>query len=120
MVGLGGAFGAASRFGIAQFTRYISGGISFPLGTLIANVVGCFLFGILLGSGRGVTDKRLELVFGVGFLGALTTFSTFSAESIGQMTEGQWFGAVSNIVGNLVLGFAAVVAGIWIGRKWLA
>lgn len=116
LVGLGGALGALSRFGISEgFRAWVKH--PFPLGTLIANLLGCFLIGILIGS--GVADKHhpTRLSVGIGFLGALTTFSTFGAETMSHFEKQEWGWAFGNIVANLVLGLLLVAVGIWVGRK---
>jgi len=90
---------------------------SFPLGTLIANLLGCFLIGILIGSGKTETNNSLKLSFGVGFLGALTTFSTFGAETIGHAQSGNLGIAGANVAVNVVVGLLAVVIGMAVGQK---
>ena len=116
LIGIGGAIGAISRFGIAQFAKRFSAG-PFPLGTLIANLAGCFLIGMLLGSGQADKSEPLRLGVGVGFLGALTTFSTFGAETIKNVQDGNWGVAASNISANLILGLACVALGIVVAKK---
>lgn len=116
LVGIGGFAGAICRYGIAQFSRF-AWATSFPIGTLLANVAGCFLIGILIGSGRAESSQSLRLSFGVGFLGALTTFSTFGAETVSQAQSGSIGLAVLNIAANLIAGLLAVVVGIVVGQK---
>ena len=116
LVGCGGMFGAIARYGIALLaTGWFQ--IRFPLGTLLANVLGCFLIGLLIGSGVGESNPKAKLFLGVGFLGSLTTFSTFSAETIQSTTNGFPVTSVANVVANLALGFIAVVIGIAIAKK---
>ena len=116
LIGMGGALGAISRFGITEIMRYLCGK-DFPIGTLLANLVGCFLIGILIGSGDPESNPKLRLAFGVGFLGSLTTFSTFTAETVNHANQGQIWHTALNVGLHLVLGFAAVLIGIWLGRK---
>ncbi len=117
LVGLGGALGAASRFGISQFVGLWFKG-TFPAGTLIANLLGCLLIGVLLGSGQDKNHESLRLGFGVGFLGALTTFSTFGAETHRHLTtEGEMLTGMANIGLNVTLGLVAVFIGMVIGKK---
>ena len=116
LIGIGGALGAVSRFGIAEMAkRYFAG--PFPLGTLITNLAGCFLIGILLGSGQAEKSEPLRLGVGVGFLGALTTFSTFGAETVRNAQEGNWAVAAGNVSANLVLGLACVAMGMIVAKK---
>ena len=117
LVGAGGFAGAICRYGIAAASKYLWDS-SFPIGTLIANVIGCFLIGLLIGSGFGDASKNTKLMFGVGFLGALTTFSTFGAETIGAVNDQQNGIAIGNILLNLGVGLPAVIAGIWLGKKF--
>ena len=119
LIGLGGAIGAISRFGIAEMAKRFSSS-PFPLGTLVANLAGCFLIGVLLGSGQANKSEPLRLGVGVGFLGALTTFSTFGAETINQVNEGNWGIAIGNVSANLILGLAFVVLGMFAGKKMFA
>lgn len=89
-VAVGGAFGAVARYGVSIWMMQQFGG-GFPWGTLAVNLVGCFLLGLLDGfvvSGQLVSAEA-RLLLGTGFLGALTTFSTFSVETIRAFEVGQ-------------------------------
>lgn len=119
LVGVGGFVGAVCRFGIAEISRWVWAS-PFPAGTLIANLTGCFLMGVLIGSGRAEFNNTLRLSFGVGFLGALTTFSTFGAETVNQAQTSGLSAAGVNVVANLIGGLAAVVAGIYLGHRFAA
>lgn len=112
IVAFGGAVGAVSRF---QVTNWFSVwfGNGFPYATLAVNVVGSFIMGLLsaaLMSGTLIAPHWRPLI-GVGFLGALTTFSTFSFDTLALFTQGFWLKAALNIVLNLVLCLAAVAVG---------
>lgn len=112
IVGFGGAVGAITRF---QITTWFSGwfGTSFPYATLTVNVVGCFIMGVLvaaLNTGTLIAPHWRPLI-AVGFLGALTTFSTFSFDTFALFTEGFWLRAALNVILNLVLCMLAVAAG---------
>lgn len=119
LVATGGAFGALVRFaissGLSRFENH-----PFPWGTLVANVVGCFLIGLLIGSGLADRHHAARLGFGVGFLGALTTFSTFGAETVGHVQSDQWGWAITNVSANLVLGMLGVFAGMALGKRYLS
>ena len=128
LVALGGALGALTRMGVSQLAvRWLGQG--FPWGTLLVNVVGCFVIGIIgqsLVSLESVTGKALTvesqslvslLRYGlvVGFLGALTTFSTFGFEVIRDFSQpGRAHLALLNIGGNLGLCLLAVWLGMWL------
>lgn len=116
LVGFGGGFGAISRFAIAWgCQRFLA--LSAPMGTLTANVLGCFLIGLLIGSGKAEQSDTARLALGVGFLGGLTTFSTFGAETIAHLHQGQYAAAGGHVALNVVLGLLAVVLGIVLGKK---
>ena len=116
VISLGGACGAISRYYVTVLTgAWSSLGIAF--GTLIVNVVGCFLIGVMIGSSHGQKNEWLKVGFGVGFLGSLTTFSTFSAETVLQLSTGAWKTAIIYTLANLVGGMLATAVGIVLGRK---
>lgn len=116
LIAIGGALGAVSRYGLNQMSLFIFGK-GFPVGTLLANLVGCLLIGILFGATAETSAKEFKLAFGVGFLGSLTTFSTLAAESVAYAEQDQWIPSVLNIVLNVILGIFCVVIGLWIGRR---
>lgn len=111
-VGFGGFLGAVSRFLVSSWVGQRWGRI-FPLGTFVANTLGCLLIGFImtLFSERLMASPQLRLFVGVGFIGAFTTFSTFEYETGALMMDGQWLLALLNVVGSLVVGFIALKAG---------
>lgn len=112
-----GAFGALGRWGLSR-AGYALFGTGFAWGTLIANVLGCFLLGFVMQVCL-YSDKisdTLRLAITVGFLGALTTFSTFSYETINYLEDGSWTPALANIAANLLLGLGATVGGLALAR----
>jgi CrcB protein len=116
MVLLGGGAGSLARYvaGTAIMNRF---GARFPLGTMVINVTGSFVIGLLmtLFSERFVHPNwRLLLV--VGFLGGYTTFSSFEYESFRLAREGGMWLAFLNVAGSVILGFAAV----WLGASLAA
>ena len=117
LVAIAGAAGSLSRWGIGRLAVRLFGP-GFPYGTLIVNVVGCFLIGLImhvaLASDKLSPTARLTLT--VGFLGALTTFSSFSYETVVLMDQARWTAAGVNIAANLVTGLTATFAGLALGR----
>ncbi|QYJ87808.1 fluoride efflux transporter CrcB [Shewanella mesophila] len=102
-VALGGSIGAVFRYLISIFMIQLFGS-AFPFGTLVVNVIGSFLMGTIYAFGQ-VSDVSPELkaLVGVGLLGALTTFSTFSNETLLLIQQGDWLKAFINIALNLCL-----------------
>jgi CrcB protein len=92
---------------------------AFPLGILVVNVSGALVVGLLGGwiVDRGVLPADLRIPLMVGFLGAYTTFSTLMLDSWRLVEDGLPLLALGNLVGSVVLGLVAVVAGLWLGRS---
>lgn len=116
-VSLGAIIGANSRYliGLWAAERF---GVSFPYGTMIVNITGCFLIGVFNGLGEmGLAiSPNVRLLFTVGFLGAYTTFSSFGFESISLLRVSGFLAASLNITINVVVGLAAVVLGLYVAR----
>lgn len=115
-IAIGGALGAMARFGITLTAKSVLPG-AFPIGTWVANLTGCFLLGLLIGSGLSQRDPRWHALLGIGFLGALTTFSTFSWETIDLIEKDRWALAGWNVGLSLIFGLLAVVLGLYAGRR---
>ena len=112
-IALGGAFGALARYGLAGWVQDGTAG-TFPWGTLVVNVLGCFLLGFAFRLLQlSALPPALRGAVTVGFLGAFTTFSTFSLEAVGLLQEERWARAVGYVGGSVALGLAALVAGLW-------
>ena len=117
MIGLGGALGAMSRHAVSVGMALLLGP-RFPMGTLIVNVLGSLLMGllvILLMDKVAFNQARAFLL--IGFLGAFTTFSSFSIETFNLYSEQSFIMASLNILLNVVLCLVAVSVGIWLGRQ---
>ena len=110
LVALGGGAGAVTRY-VIERTAAQRISAPFPYGILIANVVGSFLLGVLLGS---VTGAWLVLL-GVGYCGALTTYSTFAHDTMRLTGGGRMPVAVTNVVVSIVAGLLAVSGGLALG-----
>ena len=117
LVGMGGFFGALARWYLGGVIAGITGS-SFPWGTMLINVTGAFVLGFLFAASteRGIIDPAVRLPVMVGFLGAYTTFSTLMLETWRLVEGGSWILAAANMGGSVLLGTAAVVAGMAIGR----
>ena len=111
-VGCGGFFVAISRYIISIYTskQFL---FKIPLGTLIVNVLGGFLIGLImeLTIKNNFISPQLKLFLTTGIMGGLTTFSTFSYETIVLMKEGNILLAILNILLNLILSLLGVVLG---------
>lgn len=118
LVMLGGSLGAASRYGIGLVTAK-AWGTGFPWGTLMVNLAGCFLIGLVFSLADRVRlltpDMRLFLV--TGFLGALTTFSAFSMETVNAGRAGITLAPLVNILANNVGGMTLTIFGLWLGSR---
>ena len=113
-VALGGALGAMARYGAGLMCSGAFGD-RFPWGTLLVNVLGCFLLGWLLQS--TTTSDTAKLAVGAGFLGAFTTFSTFGVQTL-QAWQRSPALAFLNIGTNVLLGLLAAGLGIYFAAKW--
>ncbi|MCC6129868.1 MAG: fluoride efflux transporter CrcB [Acidobacteria bacterium] len=117
LVFLGGGIGSVTRWGVSLLAAR-SFGTRFPWGTLAVNLAGCFLIGLLfsLGTERGLIGPSARLLLMTGFLGGLTTFSTYGLETVSFALSESRPAALFNILLNNVLGLALAVLGIWVGR----
>src|SRR3954465_8031874 len=118
-VGVGGFVGANARYILGN---WIVGrlGPGFPAHTLIINVSGSFLIGVILTllTERLEVDPAWRLLLVVGFLGGYTTFSSYSFEALGLLRGGDWVAAAGYMLGSNVLGLVACAAGVVLARAW--
>lgn len=115
-IALGGGLGALARYGLGAWVTQRTG-IS-AWGTFVVNISGAFVIGVLfvLLTERFQVAEWLQAAAAVGFLGAYTTFSTLALDSV-LLAEDKAFGlALLNAFGSIVVGLAAVVAGMMLGR----
>lgn len=112
IAGLGGFIGSAFRYWVSTTTYRILGQ-DFPYGTLLVNVVGCFLIGFLMTffEERFVVSPNLRIFLTIGILGGFTTFSTFSFETLALLQEGSYWAGFSNIL----LSLAGCLLATWLG-----
>ncbi|MFE5916432.1 fluoride efflux transporter CrcB [Streptomyces sp. NPDC002285] len=89
----------------------------FPWGTFLVNVSGCLVLGLLTGAAaQGAASSHLQLLLGTGLCGALTTYSTFSYETLRLTETGAGLYAVVNVVGSVIAGLGAAFAGVTIAQ----
>ena len=117
LIGAFGGAGAISRYMVTMLAVYWFG-TAFPVGTLVVNVIGCFMFGILfhVAQTTELLSDEWRHGIGVGFLGGLTTFSTFGYETYARLENSHWRAAGANVLLNLALGLLAVWAGISLAK----
>ena len=114
---LGGGLGAVARFLLSNKVTDKFGN-AFPYGTLSVNVIGSFLMGFLaiLLVERLALDPLLKLGVFVGFLGAFTTFSTFSMDTLSLFEQGHYLRAITNMFISVILSVLAVWLGVISGK----
>jgi CrcB protein len=106
------AMGATARYLLDGLVQDRTGG-AFPWGTFVVNVTGCLILGVLTGLGLyHQLGASTRTVLGTGGMGAYTTFSTFSFETVRLVEEGAVDGALRNAVGSVVVGLAAAFVGL--------
>lgn len=122
-VAIGGALGSMARYAVGGFVSEKSGG-SFPWGTLVVNVTGSFIIGILgaltLPEGKMTPQSRAfatQLLI-TGVCGGYTTFSSFSLQTLNLLRDGEWFYAAGNILLSVILCMIAVWIGYVLGNKF--
>jgi fluoride exporter len=116
IVALGGALGAMMRYGTVVAVGRVTG-FGFPWGTVTVNLVGSLVLGLLIGAlahGLHLSQEARALVV-VGFLGAFTTFSTFSLDTVTLMERGAWTPALGYVFGSVIAGIALFFMGL---RAW--
>ena len=117
LVCLGGALGTGARYLVGGLVaRWL--GADFPHGTLLVNVIGSFLIGVVqeLASGATVIPESVRVVLAVGVLGGFTTYSAFAYESLHLAGAGAWGAAIAYVGLTVVLCFAACLLGIGAAR----
>lgn len=112
-----GGLGSLSRYLLSGvFQRAIN--ISFPIGTYLVNVIGCFLFGLIwaYAQDRLSLSPEFRVIVLTGFMGAFTTFSTFIFESAALLDSAQWPYFLLNVVGQIITGVILLKLGLTLGR----
>lgn len=119
-IAVAGALGAVSRYALSSAANRLTGGV-FPFGTLLVNTAGSLLIGYImyLGISTDIIPPIWRITLTVGFLGAFTTFSSFSYETVMLIQESEWILAAANIAANVLLCLIAATGGMALGRLTL-
>ena len=113
LIAVAGAAGALTRYGVGNAV----GVRTFPWATLAINVVGSFLLGLLLQAAPARLGDDVRVALAVGFLGAFTTFSTFSYETVTMVRDGRAGAALSYVLLSVVVGVGAAALGYQLGAS---
>lgn len=118
IVGAGGFFGSIFRYGIGVMFKRVLPAVAFPLGTLTANLSGCFIIGLLYGvvEAKDAFGPNLRLFLFVGMLGGFTTFSSFGYETFALARNTEMLKAAGNVLVHIVVGLAAVGSGFMLSK----
>jgi CrcB protein len=119
LVAVGGAIGSVLRYMLdGAVYRWLPA--TFPYGTFAVNVLGCGMFGLLVGVGeqRLVIGSPARTFLLIGVLGGFTTFSSFVFETTQLLRDGEWWLGALNVAGQVVIGLAALWVGLAVGRVW--
>lgn len=111
-IGIGSFIGGVLRYLFSQFVqaKFL---LTFPFGTLTVNITGCFLIGLVFGlADRGNLTQEWRLFLATGLVGGFTTFSAFSAETVGLLRAGQLWYATVYTLATVVIGLLATSIGI--------
>lgn len=117
---LGGGIGAAMRY-YAMVLSSRWWGMDFPYGTLLVNILGSLLMGVLAGVlARTLPEHQHEMraFIGVGILGGFTTFSAFSLDAWLLLEQGKYAAGIGYITASVVFAIAALISGLMLGRLW--
>ncbi|HSA49781.1 MAG TPA: fluoride efflux transporter CrcB [Yinghuangia sp.] len=119
LVVAGAAVGAPLRYVTDRLVRTARPGMLLPWGTVVVNVIGSLVLGVLTGAVvAGAASSDVQLLLGTGLCGALTTYSTFSYETLTLAEQGHRAHALANVAVSLVAGVGAAFAGAEIARVW--
>ena len=119
IVGTGSFIGGAMRYLLSTLMKNVCGQ-GFPWGTLMVNLLGCFLFGMLFAvfGKSNATDNTLYLLLTTGICGGFTTFSTFANESVQMLQQGNTWGFVGYVATSVVAGLALIALGYGVAKAW--
>ncbi len=118
LIALFGAIGTLARYGLQGVVQIRMG--AFPYGTLLVNLSGCFLLGLIgqLTMNRILISADIRMAIAVGFFGGYTTFSSFGWETAKMLEDGEWLRASTYIGASVIAGLLLSVAGIRLANKF--
>ena len=113
----GGILGTFARYFLSGAVHRVLG-VTFPFGTLVVNLIGCFAIGVLavLAEEKFLLGPTARLFLMIGFCGAFTTFSTFILETSNLTKDGETLYALANILASVILGFLIFRLGVMLAR----
>lgn len=119
LIAIFGAIGTLARY-VLQGVVQVRTGSAFPYGTLVVNLSGCFLLGLIgqFTMNRLVISPDWRVAIAVGFFGGYTTFSSFGWETAKMLEDGEWLRATTYVSASVVAGLLLSVAGIRIANKF--
>ncbi len=119
LIGAFGAVGTLARYGL-QGVVQIKMGSTFPYGTLLINLTGCFFLGLIgqLLLNRVIVPPEWRMAIAVGFFGGYTTFSSFGWETAKMLESGEWLRATTYVAASVVIGLLLSVAGIRVANQF--
>ena len=119
LIALFGAIGTLARYGLQGVVQIRMGG-AFPYGTLLVNLSGCFLLGLIgqLTMNRILISPDMRMAMAVGFFGGYTTFSSFAWETAKMLEDGEWLRAGTYVGASVIAGLLLSVAGIRLANKF--
>jgi CrcB protein len=119
LIALFGAIGTLARYGLQGIVQ-IRATSAFPYGTLLVNLSGCFLLGLIgqFTLNRLVISPDWRVAIAVGFFGGYTTFSSFGWETAKMLEDGEWLRATTYVAASIVVGLLLSVAGIRLANRF--
>ena len=119
LIAVFGAVGTLARYGLQGLVQ-VRVGSTFPWGTLLINLIGCFFLGFIgqMMLNRMMVSSELRVAIAVGFFGGYTTFSSFGWEAAKMLESGEWLRSMTYVAASVVLGLLLSVAGIRLGNRF--
>ena len=119
LIALFGAIGTLARYGL-QGVVQVRMGTTFPYGTLLINLTGCFLLGLIgqFTLNRMVISPDWRVAIAVGFFGGYTTFSSFGWETAKMLEDGEWMRASTYVGASVIVGLLLSIAGIRLANRF--